>query len=90
MTLIGIAKAAAKPVVWVAKYLAKALSITGLAMHGRPYQRADTASANPAQDPVPGPTAETPAVAPSGRLRDDLASVRSLTPDELLWQLELE
>lgn len=98
MTLVGLWKAVAKPVLGLMRHIGRGLSIIGLSLHGRPYQSAGTAFADadaddavdaapdPAAAPVPPPR---PAQAPP-RLRDNVPSARSLTPDEQLWQAELE
>ena len=75
MTFFGVLKAVTKPVVWLGKYFVHGLSIVGLSMHGRPYQRSGADPVIPDPDPIPAATT-TPA--------------RNLTPDELLWQAELE
>lgn len=88
MTLVGAGRAVARPAIWLLRGILRGMTIIGLSMHGRPYQEADPEAAAPRPVPIPAPriTETTPRTG----LRDDLASIASLTPDELLWQAELE
>lgn len=81
MTLVDTWKALTRPAVWLARHATRGLTAIGLSMHGRPYQ--DTAT---------GPTTQEAdsAEAVRTKFRDDAVSVARLTPDELLWQAELE
>ena len=86
MTLVGAGRAAARPIRWLARNFARALTAIGLSMHGRPYREVD-AELDPVKTPVPVPPAAEAARTGFG---DDLASVARLTPDEVLWQAELD
>jgi len=95
MTLVGAARTAARTIRWLARNFAHALTAIGLSMHGRPYRHVDAGpvisgpdpDSDPVKAPVPIPLA---AEASSTGFRDDLPSVARLTPDEVLWQAELD
>jgi hypothetical protein len=86
MTLVDAGRTIARPLCWLARNFARALTAIGLSMHGRPYRDVD-ADPDPVKAPVPVPPA---AEAARTGFRDDLASVERLTPDEVLWQAELD
>jgi len=81
VTPVGAGKAVTRPAVWFARTIARGLTTIGLSWHCHPHREADLDDRYPAGSPDP---------APDPRWRDDMPSVARLTPDELLWQAELE
>lgn len=91
MTLVGAGRAIARAIGWLARNFARALTAIGLSMHGRPYRDVGPGPATPDPDPVKAPVPVPPAAeAAQTGFRDDLPSAARLTPDEVLWQAELD
>jgi hypothetical protein len=88
VTLTAVCKALLRPARAVARHVGRGLTAIGLSMHGRPYHEADADLPDP--EPVPVPAPRIAEAMSRTRYRDDLASAARLTPDELLWQAELD
>jgi hypothetical protein len=85
MTPAGGWKAVTRPARRLARSLIKGITVIGLSMHGRSYREAE-----PVSTPAPIPAPRVAETTPRTGFRDDLISGTHLTPDELLWQAELE
>lgn len=92
MTLVGVCKAMLRLARRLARHAGHGLTAIGLSMHGRPYHEADAdlPGPEPGPEPVPAPAPRIAEATPRTGYRDDLASAARLTPDELLWQAELD